>query len=296
MGLWCLVPEILAPVTMLIPNPKCRTPDLKIESGRKICPAGKPGREMLGFNVWDPTPGGTLFPLLRPWYWRTLGDYSKVIFVKRIWFSEPKESTILTCFLIFQQTDYKNGAFYVIGSDTLKTLGFPYNFVGLIFWIFTLFYCVSSLPVQFIYRYHIIVRDKALSKSQYFLLLLISFLGSAIVAIFTGFVLSPNENLHKEKSLLLENDIYYFREIPTFLVAEIQGWPLCLDFGLSYLLVGVSYGIVIYSSWRVWRTLKSHVLVFSPQTRRMHNQMTKTMILQVIFQVGFHFGVPEEEP
>ena len=100
-------------------------------------------------------------------------------------------------------------------------------------------------------------------------------------AVFFGYVLWPEKELHDAKALLLASDAYYFRTMPMFVVAEIQRWPLRLCFAHGYLLVTASYGITVWTSWKVWKKLKEEEAFFSAATSRMHKQMTRTMILQV---------------
>ena len=149
-------------------------------------------------------------------------------------------------------------------------------------WLFSLFWCVTSIPVQFVYRYFLIVREQTISKLQYILFLSIAIFGALSIATFNTYIIWPNENLLNEKRLLLEADIYYFRGVPMFLVTEIQRWSMKFAAGYVIFLVTASYSICIITSYKVWMKLKTHFFICSAQTRRMHNQMTKTMILQVI--------------
>ena len=126
-----------------------------------------------------------------------------------------------------------------------------------------------------------IVRGKTLSIWQYLTLISIAILGALSFAAIFGATVWPEKVLHDAKAVLLESDIYYFRGLPMFMVAEIQRWPLRLCFAYGYFLVTLSYGISVFTSWKVWKQLKNQELFFSPQTRKMHNQMTKTLILQV---------------
>uniref|UniRef100_A0A914PY53 G protein-coupled receptor n=1 Tax=Panagrolaimus davidi TaxID=227884 RepID=A0A914PY53_9BILA len=94
-------------------------------------------------------------------------------------------------------------------------------------------------------------------------------------------------DLYENKVSLLKSDPYYFREIPNFISAQIQRWPLRFCCAAAYSLVLISYGITIYTSCKVWKKLKSAYCFMLPATRQMHNQMTKTMILQAIIPLIF---------
>uniref|UniRef100_A0A914QRY4 G protein-coupled receptor n=1 Tax=Panagrolaimus davidi TaxID=227884 RepID=A0A914QRY4_9BILA len=118
-------------------------------------------------------------------------------------------------------------------------------------------------------------------------MLLVTVLGPlAVIGLWIYAELSEID-LYENKVLLLKSDPYYFREIPNFISAQIQRWPLRFCCAAAYSLVLISYGITIYTSCKVWKKLKSVYFLLTPATQQMHNQMTKTMILQAFVPLVF---------
>uniref|UniRef100_A0AC35GF46 Uncharacterized protein n=1 Tax=Panagrolaimus sp. PS1159 TaxID=55785 RepID=A0AC35GF46_9BILA len=117
-----------------------------------------------------------------------------------------------------------------------------------------------------------------------------------------GYVIWPNPEYYKKMENLLKLDNLYFKGIPKFVVAEIQQWPLYVSFGFAYFLVTTSYVITVMACVKVWKKLKTQSANFSEETRRLHKQMTKTMIMQatvplflvilpIIIGLTFAFGL-----
>uniref|UniRef100_A0AC34GY48 Uncharacterized protein n=1 Tax=Panagrolaimus sp. ES5 TaxID=591445 RepID=A0AC34GY48_9BILA len=117
-----------------------------------------------------------------------------------------------------------------------------------------------------------------------------------------GYVIWPNKEYYEIMENLLKADNLYFNGIPKFVVAQIQQWPLIICFVFGYFLVTVSYVITVTACVKVWKKLKSQQANFSEETRRLHKQMTKTMIMQttvplflvilpIVLGTTFAFGV-----
>lgn len=179
----------------------------------------------------------------------------------------------------------------MIGSDFLSQLPYPFNCILLLFWVFALGCCVTFIPVQFIYRYFFIVHEKVLTKFEYFITVIVAISVSVTFVVLFGYVMWPEKNQFYELAFsLLQNDAYYFRGVPMFMVADARHWPLRLCFAYGYFFSGISYGITIFTSVKVYKALKCQEAIFSAQTRKMHAQMTITMILQVIKYIFCNFN------
>lgn len=121
---------------------------------------------------------------------------------------------------------------------------------------------------------------------EYAGLVIAAVFGALTFSIHFGTVAWPNEKSQMIGKALLENDIFYFRGAPKFMIAFIEEWPLRINFAYGNFLVAISYGIVLYTSWKVWKKLKDQSTIFSAETRKLHSQMTKTMVVQVCFKCG----------
>ena len=168
-------------------------------------------------------------------------------------------------------------------TGSLSHLPFPYNHIIMSLWITSIIYCVTSVPVQFVYRYYMIVLDQKLTTFQYLTFLAISTVVSISYGCVYGYIFWPDATskaLYPAQLALLEADPYYFRGIPEFFALDIFHWPLRILFSYASLIVFVCYGIIIYTCIKVWRKLNEYGSI-SSHAQRIHKQMTKTIILQV---------------
>uniref|UniRef100_A0A914PU27 Uncharacterized protein n=1 Tax=Panagrolaimus davidi TaxID=227884 RepID=A0A914PU27_9BILA len=192
--------------------------------------------------------------------------------------------TLINDFIGFQ-TEYKNGWFIMFISGKAGGTSFPYTFIFMCLWVASLLLCTTFIPVQFIYRYYMVVHDKILTKFQYFCCCLLALFGALSYASSCIPVFWPSEEKYIATMPLLQSDAYYYNGIPTYYAAHISQWPLMLHFIYAMFLVQVSYGITILSCIKVWKNLNNQTndaLVLSEQTKKMHRKMTKTIILQAI--------------
>ena len=145
-----------------------------------------------------------------------------------------------------------------------------------------MFYCLTGVPVQFIYRYVLIVKGSKVTFFHYFLLLFSALTAALIYASWTVYTFWHNESHWQAAKVLLEADSNYNNSLPNFVVASIDEWPLRILFIYAYVLVCVVYGIVIFSNMKVWHHLKNMESQMTVQIRDAHRQITTTLILQAI--------------
>lgn len=157
----------------------------------------------------------------------------------------------------------------------------PYSNLLIAFWVFALFYCVTSLPVQFIYRYYLVVKDKRINGKNYAFLVFIAFLSAFIYALMSFLLLWPSKEVYAEKAKLLEADIYYYKDHLIFVTGDIRKWYSSIQAVYASFLTNASYITVSWTSFKVWKHLKLMRSNMSTQTREIHRQMTKALIMQV---------------
>uniref|UniRef100_A0AC35GSI7 Opsin n=1 Tax=Panagrolaimus sp. PS1159 TaxID=55785 RepID=A0AC35GSI7_9BILA len=148
-----------------------------------------------------------------------------------------------------------------------------------------LFSTLMTLPVQFIYRYFLIVKNIKLSNKQYTILLLISLFFSSTYTGWCLFVVWPREPGYSKMMKLLMADIYYSKEIPNFVTADISDWPLLANFVWVYVMAGAAYTVIIWSSFKVWAHLKINESHMSLATKDANHQISKTLIMQATLPV-----------
>ncbi|KAE9554282.1 hypothetical protein FO519_002516 [Halicephalobus sp. NKZ332] len=180
------------------------------------------------------------------------------------------------------QVDQKNGNFYMYMIGPLENITAPYNNLLICLWVFSLFYCLTGVPVQFVYRYILIVRASKVTFVHYFSLLISALLAALIYALWTVYTFLHNEPRWKKASVLLQEDPNYSEGLPNFVVASIDEWPLRILFIYAYFLVCVVYIITIFSSTKVWRHLKSMENQMTVQVQDAHRQITVTLFFQAI--------------
>ena len=166
-------------------------------------------------------------------------------------------------------------------TGTFGHISSPYNNYLICFWIFGLYLCVTSLPVQFVYRYFLIVKGAKVTERQYIGMLLASLIPPLIHVCYSFYTFWPEEPEFSQKQKMLEEDAFYFRDTPSFVTADIRHWQLSGLFFYCYFLIFVSYAIVIWANYKVWKHLKLMETHMSVQTRDAHHQMTRTLIIQV---------------
>uniref|UniRef100_A0A914PF95 Seven TM Receptor n=1 Tax=Panagrolaimus davidi TaxID=227884 RepID=A0A914PF95_9BILA len=158
----------------------------------------------------------------------------------------------------------------------------PWNNILIQLWVFSLFYCLTSLPVQFIYRYFLIVHEKTLSYFQYFGILAFSTIFALIYTVNDIVVFSYKEESREFLTKQLSEDSFYYSGIPNFVVADIRSLELQIQFGYSYFLVATSYCIIFYANYKIYKKLSAMKNTMSVNTFKLQKQMTYTLLAQAI--------------
>uniref|UniRef100_A0A914XW08 Uncharacterized protein n=1 Tax=Panagrolaimus superbus TaxID=310955 RepID=A0A914XW08_9BILA len=109
-----------------------------------------------------------------------------------------------------------------------------------------------------------------------------SFILALSYTIYAVFCLWPRQPSYNEKAKLFENDIFYYKGIPNFVTADIREWPLFGIYIYCYILMVVSYVIVIWTSYKVWKYLKVMRSHLSISAHELNSQVTKTLIMQAL--------------
>uniref|UniRef100_A0A914Q7U5 Uncharacterized protein n=2 Tax=Panagrolaimus davidi TaxID=227884 RepID=A0A914Q7U5_9BILA len=183
-------------------------------------------------------------------------------------------------------TDAKNGNFFMIYSSPFGPWPISLIYIPLVYWIFGIILTLTTLPVQFVYRYFLLVKNINLSNKQYASLLSLSFISTGLYTIFAVLVMAPNEKTYREKGKLLTNDPYYPKTVLSgYVTSDIAEWPLFFEFLFCYSLAFISYIIIAWTSFKTWRYLKAMENHMTLQTREANRQITKTLFMQATLPV-----------
>lgn len=169
----------------------------------------------------------------------------------------------------------------MIITDAWGRVPVPYNCILSCIWVFALLFCITSLPVQFVFRYFLIVKNTRLTMKQYTGMLLTSFLLALSYTVYATFCLWPTEPSYSSKAKLFESDKYYYKGIPNYVTSDIREWPLFGIYIYCYILMVVSYSIVVWTSFKVWKYLKSMQGHLASTVNDVNSQITKTLVMQV---------------
>ena len=177
------------------------------------------------------------------------------------------------------QAEFKAGNFYVILNGPLNNLPMPWGGYCIGLWVFSLFFCVTGLPIQFLFRYFLLIKEHLFTKREYFSLLFFSCLSALICPIcWVHISWVSSEDIYK-KTMLLNQDPYYYSGVTVFLSAEVWNLNLQCVFCYCYALVSLSYIIIIFTSIKVYKYLHN-LKRLSSETMDIQKQITKILIVQ----------------
>uniref|UniRef100_A0AC34PY60 Opsin n=1 Tax=Panagrolaimus sp. JU765 TaxID=591449 RepID=A0AC34PY60_9BILA len=142
-----------------------------------------------------------------------------------------------------------------------------------------LFFAITALPVEFIYRYRLLCLNEQTSLKRYSCLLLGSIFGASCygVVCYIGYYVYGAKNAPNGKAelgWLIGYDIdavgaVVFGTIPNYIVVFFAG---VLTFG--------SYAIVIYCNIKIFTYMERNKHVFSPTVRRANRELNKMLTVQ----------------
>ena len=184
-------------------------------------------------------------------------------------------------FITHCQVEFKKGNFFVLMNGPFRHLPHPWNTILIDIWSYTLFLTVTGVPIQFIFRYCLVINGYKLTFLEHMILLVISFF-MAFVYIFSWSVIHwPEPEIIKRNTLLLLEDPYYSSGVPSFVTAEIHRIDLQITFSYCYFTVILSYGIIIFTSIKVCKHIRNGTQL-SEGLLDTHKQITCTLVVQAI--------------
>ncbi|CAD5235290.1 unnamed protein product [Bursaphelenchus xylophilus] len=185
----------------------------------------------------------------------------------------------LTDLITMETVDLHGGILYMFPANPY----FPTNIISArwasSFWIFALYMTIMALPMQFMYRYGLLCRDKPFTAKH-----LAGTFGSSLVYlaihcyIFKFTFKSPSPFYTK---ILAENPIYT-NDMPSDYIAgdarELNA--MFVHFADCNLIIIVCYGAVFWFGYQISQTLKRTMGSLSKQTAAAQKHITRIMALQ----------------
>lgn len=163
---------------------------------------------------------------------------------------------------------------------TFSNIDSPYNLILISIWNFVLIFYISSLPIKYIYRYFVIVKDTKPTKRHYILILWFSFCLNIVYFSLNLYVLWPNRFVVRTKTQLLRDDTFYDK-VPNFVVAEIDDFPLKIMLGYCCFLLIFCWALSLGVNFVVIKHLKSKKHLMSVLARDFHRQVSMFFVIEV---------------
>lgn len=187
----------------------------------------------------------------------------------------------ITNFITHAQVEFKQGNFFILMNGPFSYAEPPWSAIFIGIWVFALFLTVTGVPIQFIFRYALVIKLHKLKTLEYAVLFGISCFLAFLYSFCWTTVHWPHPDVTRVKSELLAADAYYYAGIPSFLTAEIWRIDLQIVFSYCYSLVAASYGIIIFTSIKVYK----HIAQSSnlpAEVLDVHRQITWTLMVQAV--------------
>ena len=90
---------------------------------------------------------------------------------------------VITTFVVKPMAIVHQKNIYYMSNGFLRPIGGWVEMLGIVSWIISVFFCISSMPVSFIFRYRTVVLNAEISKKFYIISLVIVFISASTFGI-----------------------------------------------------------------------------------------------------------------
>ena len=90
---------------------------------------------------------------------------------------------LIVSFVVKPVTMFHNRSIYLISNGLLQQIGGDIEMVGIVLWAISVFFCINSMPVSYIFRYRMVCSNKKISRKFYLISLLMAFLSASTYGI-----------------------------------------------------------------------------------------------------------------
>uniref|UniRef100_A0A914Q0R9 G protein-coupled receptor n=1 Tax=Panagrolaimus davidi TaxID=227884 RepID=A0A914Q0R9_9BILA len=187
---------------------------------------------------------------------------------------------------------FVEGSELVVQNGYFRHIAQPYSNYMISAWIFGMYFSISSISVQFLYRYLILCRKMQPSALTFMGLLTGPFLvslGISLIFVF-GYAVTPDDEKYATellKDILVETgETHVFaasvsRKGSTVIIV-ICGYVMCV--------ITSTYVIIIFCVIKIRATLKISQTTMSKETRQLQNQLSWTFGMQALSPLVISFG------
>ena len=204
---------------------------------------------------------------------------------------------------------------YFLSNGFFRRIGGWIEMIGIIFWSISVFFCINSMPVSYIFRYKTVCLNTKISKRFYMISLIVAFFSASTfgMLMWKFHYLDNRNTVNKEEafSWLMADDTgkvkaasvcltvsisapkkthnrkYITRFVSTFSFQGTLG--MLLSIVDAFLITFVPYIIMILYHIKILRYLKHHHHSLSPASRRVQNDLNRILTAQAIIPIFFAF-------
>ncbi|KAI6190574.1 hypothetical protein M3Y97_00133300 [Aphelenchoides bicaudatus] len=169
--------------------------------------------------------------------------------------------------------------FYMLGGP-LEHLEKPYTCLFWMLFLEGLLICIINVPLQFVYRYLMVVKNIQLSVWKYLGLFFVGFIIVTVHCTLGFFVFYPTDQVIETHKHYLTEDPIWMVDTPDFIVGDKHDIISLLHFLNCMLIINTSYAIVFWCSYKIWHALKLFQSNISRKKRDTQNQLTKILFIQ----------------
>lgn len=217
-----------------------------------------------------------------------------------------KKMLILNCcvdliynsiFMVTQvSVDMKNGGMFFMNGYFLEQVPQPYAIQLQMFWLWGLFLSVANIPgqlclqfvlstvlVQFLFRYCILCRNRVLTTKE---LLIIMGILSIIIGVHCWYgtiAWYVTDERRKELLPILTKDPLWNKDPPVFSQGYVTNIPSVFHFFCSQVLVILAYICIMVTRMKIQQKLKATRAIMSTKTLQAQAQLNRILLIEVGF-------------
>ncbi|KAI6212903.1 7TM GPCR, serpentine receptor class j (Srj) family-containing protein [Aphelenchoides besseyi] len=188
--------------------------------------------------------------------------------------------------------DMKDGGLYFFSGYFVENIPQPYASYMHNLWMFGLLLSVVNVPVQFLFRYLILVKNKTLNGLE---LLGVMLVPAVLIAIhcYYGATVAYSITDEERNELLpsLQNDPLWFHDVPVFSHGFVKNRPVQIDFCGTQGVVVISYIVIFWTGRAIYNKLKSSEKIMSRPTRLAQAQLTKILLIESMIPISTCFPI-----
>ncbi|KAI6185513.1 Serpentine receptor class delta-18 [Aphelenchoides besseyi] len=188
--------------------------------------------------------------------------------------------------------DMKEGALVFVNGYFLENIPQPYASMLHNLWMFGLLLSVVNVPVQFLFRYLILVKNRTLNGLELLGVISVPTVFIAIHCYYGATVAYLTSDEERIKMLpSLQNDPLWFNDVPIFSFGFVRNRAVQIDFCGTQGVVVISYIVIFWTGREIYNKLKSNEKIMSRATRLAQAQLTKILLIESMIPISTCFPI-----